>query len=153
MDNYQNQNMEMGWDDTITEDGQQFQVLPEGDYDFIVSSFERARHSGSEKIPPCNKAVLNLMINTQEGSVVVKTDLLLYRSLEWRISSFFRSIGQKKHGERLQMDWSKVNGASGRVHLKVREYVDKWNTTRKKNEVGYFIDPEDSTSAGSDIPF
>ncbi len=153
------QNMEMGWDDAIMEDGQQFLLLDEGDYDFTVAGFERARHAGSDKIPPCNKAVVSLLIDTPNGSVVIKVDILLYRTLEWRISSFFRSIGQKKHGERLVMDWSKVPGAKGRAHIKVREYTDKWNTIRKRNEVAYFIDREDAPvpaavqSDDSDIPF
>ena len=153
------QNMEMGWDDAIMEDGQQYLLLDEGDYDFTVAGFERARHAGSDKIPPCNKAVVSLLIDTPNGSVVIKVDILLYRTLEWRISSFFRSIGQKKHGERLVMDWSKVPGANGRAHIKVREYTDKWNTIRKRNEVAYFIDREDTPvpaavqSDDSDIPF
>ena len=153
-----NQNMEMEWNDSILEDGQQTPILEEGDYNFVVAAFERARHPGSAKVPPCNKAVLSLMINTPNGSVVIKTDLLLYRTLEWRISAFFRSIGQKKHGERLAMDWSKVPGAAGRAHIKVSEYTDKWNTVRKKNEVGYFIDKEEETGTAdsplnSTIPF
>ena len=153
-----NQNMEMEWNDSILEDGQQTPILEEGDYNFVVAAFERARHPGSAKVPPCNKAVLSLMINTPNGSVVIKTDLLLYRTLEWRISAFFRSIGQKKHGERLAMDWSKVPGATGRAHIKVSEYTDKWNTVRKKNEVGYFIDKEEEigtadSPSNSTIPF
>ena len=31
-----NQNLAMGWNDTITEDGAKFVVLPEGDYNFVV---------------------------------------------------------------------------------------------------------------------
>ncbi len=155
---YNNQNMEMGGDDSILEDGQQMQLLEEGDYNFTVASFERARHPGSAKIPPCNKAVLSLLIPMPGGNVVVKTDLLLYRTLEWRISAFFRAIGQKKHGERLVMDWSKVPGATGRVHIRVAEYEDKWKTLRKKNEVAYFIDKDETKSGSSaasddDIPF
>ena len=153
------QNMEMGWDDAIMEDGQQYLLLDEGDYDFTVAGFERARHAGSDKIPPCNKAVVSLLIDTPNGSVVIKVDILLYRTLEWRISSCFRSIGQKRHGERLVMDWSKVPGAKGRAHIRVREYTDKWNTIRKRNEGAYFIDREDAPvptavqSDDSDIPF
>ena len=31
----------MNWDDTIENDGQEFVVLPEGDYTFTVTNFER----------------------------------------------------------------------------------------------------------------
>ena len=50
----------MNWDDTIENDGQEFVVLPEGDYTFTVTNFERGRFPGSTKIPPCNKATLTI---------------------------------------------------------------------------------------------
>lgn len=33
---------ELNWDDEIEKDGNEFVLLPEGDYDFTVESFERA---------------------------------------------------------------------------------------------------------------
>ena len=51
--NKPNQNMEMGWDDTIQEDGQELILLDEGDYNFIVTNFERGRFPGGQKIPAC----------------------------------------------------------------------------------------------------
>ena len=56
MSEYDSMPREFGWDDEIQRDDSPFQVLPEGDYNFTVKKFERARHSGSEKIPACNKA-------------------------------------------------------------------------------------------------
>lgn len=99
-----NNDMLMDWDDAIENDGQEFVILPEGDYNFTVTDFERGRFPGSAKIPACNKATLTLQVNTADGIAAIKTDLILYRSLEWRISAFFRCIGQKKHGERLVMN-------------------------------------------------
>ena len=37
---------ELGWDDEISNDGEEFTVLPAGDYDFEVVAFERGRHDG-----------------------------------------------------------------------------------------------------------
>ena len=51
-----NQNMFLDWDDAIENDGQEFIVLPEGDYNFTVTDFERGRFPGGQKIPVCNKA-------------------------------------------------------------------------------------------------
>lgn len=101
-----NKNMEIGWEDTIQEDGQEFVLLEEGDYNFTVTNFERGRFPGGQKIPACNKATITVQIAAKEGLAVIKFDLLLYRSVEWRISSFFRCIGQKKHGEKLTMNWN-----------------------------------------------
>lgn len=135
-----NNDMLMDWDDAIENDGQEFVILPEGDYNFTVVDFERGRFPGSAKIPACNKATLTLQVNTADGTATIKTDLILYRSLEWRISSFFRCIGQKKHGERLVMNWNAVVGSRGRAHFKPRNYTDRDGNERQANDVDKFYD-------------
>ena len=44
-------NSVMDWNDVIEDDGQEFVLLPEGDYNFVVTNFERGRFPGSAKIP------------------------------------------------------------------------------------------------------
>ncbi len=92
--NKPNQNMEMGWDDTIQEDGQELILLDEGDYNFIVTNFERGRFPGGQKIPACNKATITVQIETDKGLSVIKFDLLLYRSVEWRMF-YIKKVGLK----------------------------------------------------------
>ena len=58
MADYINNNAGMDWDDAIENDGQEFIILPEGDYNFMVTGFERGRFPGSAKIPACNKATI-----------------------------------------------------------------------------------------------
>ena len=55
---------ELEWDDSIEKDSD-YVILPEGDYEFVVESVERARHPGSEKLPSCNKAIVKLRIDKQ----------------------------------------------------------------------------------------
>ena len=62
---------ELGWDDEIEHDGEGFTLLPEGDYQFRVLSFERARHPGSAKLPPCNKAELKIQLESSQGKSVI----------------------------------------------------------------------------------
>ena len=150
LDNNTVSNMCMDWDDSIDNDGQEFVILEEGDYNFTVTSFERGRFPGSAKIPACNKATLTFEVNTTKGTAFIKTDLILYRSLEWRISSFFRSIGQKKHGERLVMDWNKVVGSRGRAHFKPRAYIGSDGQEHKANDVAYFIDYDEKNFTDAD---
>lgn len=145
-----NANMCMDWDDSIENDGQEFITLDEGDYNFIVTDFERGRFPGSAKIPACNKATITLEVATENGTAYVKTDLILYRSLEWRISSFFRSIGQKKHGERLVMNWNQVVGSHGRAHFKPRTYVGNDGQERTTNDVAYFIDYDEKNFSATE---
>ena len=157
-----NQNMEMDWNDAIESDGQEFVVLEEGDYNFEVTGFERGRFPGGQKIPACNKAALTLQVKTENGVAICRTDLLLYRSLEWRLSAFFRGIGQKRPGERLVMDWNTVIGSRGRAHFKPRPYTDKDGNDRVANEVDRFYDWDEkffpvtgefTDVTDSDLPF
>lgn len=141
MYDYQNSNsMIMDWGDALESDGQEYILLEEGDYNFTVTDFERGRFPGSAKIPACNKAAITLAVNTPNGTATVKFDLILYRSLEWRISAFFRCIGQKKHGERLVMDWNKVVGSKGRARFKPRTYTNRNGEERQTNDVDRFYD-------------
>ena len=150
-----NQNMLMDWNDSIETDGQEFVLLPEGDYNFLVTGFERGRFPGGAKVPACNKATITVQVATPEGIAVVKFDLLLYRSLEWRISSFFRCIGQKKHGEKLTMDWNKVINSVGRAHFKPRTYTNQYGEEKTVNDLDRFIDykPEFFEVSEEDLPF
>lgn len=90
---------EFEWDDTITKDASDFILLPEGDYNFTVESFERGRHEGSEKLPPCKKAILTLRIEAPEGTARIMHNLFLHSKTEGILSAFFTCIGQKKKGE------------------------------------------------------
>lgn len=135
----QDKNM-MDWNDSIETDGQEFILLSEGDYNFRVTNFERGRFPGGQKIPACNKATITIQIDSEEGIASIRFDLLLYRSVEWKLSSFFRCIGQKKHGEKLTMDWNKVIGSIGRCHVKQRTYTNNYGDEKVINDVDKFYD-------------
>ena len=143
--------MLMNWDDAIETDGQEYILLPEGEYNFKVTNFERGRFVGSAKIPQCNKATITIQIEAKEGTTSVKFDLILYRTLEWRISAFFRCIGQKKHGEKLTMDWGKVVGSKGRAYIKQRSYTNQNGEEKFINDVDRFIDYNEDFF--DDLPF
>lgn len=152
----------LDWGATLESDGREFVILPEGDYQFTVKEFERGRFPGSAKLPACNKAVLTLEIVSAAGIAYIKTDLILHKSLEWKLAQFFRSIGLKKHGEPLVMDWKKVPGATGRCYVVQREYIGRDGAKRTTNDIDRFIDwdpekvsaPDKADEAAySDIPF
>jgi len=143
----------MDWNDSIENDVQEFVILPDGEYNFTVTNFERGRFLGGQKIPACNKATITIQVDSKDGIAVVKFDLLLYRSLEWRISQFFRSIGQKKHGEKLTMDWNKVIGSRGRAKFKQRSYTALNGEERVTNDVDRFIDYDETFFIEEDLPF
>lgn len=65
---------ELGWDDEI-EKGADYVLLPEGEYDFTIESFERGRFEGSDKAPACPRAELKVKVETSEG-VCIMNELL-----------------------------------------------------------------------------
>ena len=141
METQNTENLFLDWEDEIEEDSGEFLVLEEGDYNYTVTGMERGRSKGSGKIPACNMAKLTLSVDAGEGRTAsCVTNILLYKTLEWKISQFFRSIGAKKEGERVRMDWNKVVGAAGRAHFKPRKYTNQNGEERQTNEVDYFID-------------
>lgn len=119
---------EFGWDDTIQEDAKEFITLQPGDYVFTVTGFDRQRHTPNPqnpgKLPACPKAVISLEIETDEGVASLKHNLFLHSSTEGMLSAFFGSIGQKKHGEPLKMNWNTVIGATGVCSVKNKTYND-----------------------------
>ena len=147
----------MDWNDTIEDDGKEFVILPEGDYTFTVTNFERGRFPGSVKIPACNKAVLTLSFDNDMGNATARIDLILYRTLEWKLASFFRSIGAKQHGEKVIMDWNKVVGARGRAHVAPRNYTGRDGQARQTNDVVRFLEHDVSVACtpvdNADLPW
>lgn len=135
------------WDDEIEHDGGSFLLLDDGDYTFSVTKFERGHHGGSEKIPPCNKAILSIAIETPEGTATINCNLFLHSKFEWKLCQFFTSIGQRQHGEKLKMDWSKVIGAIGRCKIGTRTWKKDDGSEGKSNEVLEFYEPADTTPA------
>ena len=140
---------EIGWDDTIEKDSGGFTILTPGDYHFKVLSFERARHTPSpnnpnpNKLPACNKAVIKLEITTNEGETATLThNLFLHSRTEGMLSAFFGAIGQKRHGEPLQMNWQMVPGAVGVCSVKNREH--NGSTYNEVNNMIY-VDDVDPT--------
>ncbi|MGG1986435.1 hypothetical protein [Brevibacillus brevis] len=135
---------ELGWDDEIQKDGMEFIVLPEGDYNFTVTKFERGRFAGSEKMPPCNQAKLELKVHSPEhGDVVVFHNLLLHTKTEGLLSNFFAGIGQKKKGEKLRMNWNTVVGSKGRLKLEIHQFKNGKGENRTNNQVKSFYPYEE----------
>lgn len=133
---------ELDWDSEIENESPDFVLLPEGEYEFEVISFERARYAGGDKLPPCNQAKLKLKIETPEGIATINHNLFLHSRTEGLLSSFFNCIGQKKHGEKAQMNWGRVIGSRGRAIVGTKTYKEK-----EYNEVKRFIDSADATPA------
>ncbi len=133
---------ELGWDDEIENDGPEFVILPGGDYDFEVVGLERGRYNGSDKLPPCNKAVVHIRIEGPEGESTIKHNIFLHTKVEGLISAFFRAIGQRKKGERIQPNWNAVVGTTGRAKVGVKKWIYE-GKEYEGNEIKKFYFPDE----------
>lgn len=138
------QNQVLHWDGVLENDGSEFPVLSEGDYAFEVTGFERGSFPGSEKMCACNKETLTLKVESEHGTANIFDDLILHKRMEWKLSQFFRAIGQKKKGERVTMNWNAVIGARGRAHFVVNKYTNRNGQERENNKIGKYLEYDES---------
>ncbi len=131
----------MTWDDEIENDGEGFRVLPAGEYDFTVTDFTRGRFEGSARMAACPKAELTIRLHDPDGDATVNHNLFLNRKCEWKLCQFFTSIGARRHGETLRMDWNTVRGAKGRCKVGVRKWTGNDGTEHESNEITAFLEP------------
>lgn len=151
MSEYENER-ELGWDDVIENDGEDYQPLPEGDYTFTVTKFERGRSKGSSKMPPCNMAIITMRVEGDAGSATITDNIILHTKTEWKISSFLRAIGQKKHGEQVRPRWQEIVGARGRCHVFVDKYIGSDGKEYESNKIERYYDPDDAPAAQPAAP-
>jgi hypothetical protein len=135
------QGRELGWDDTIENDSSDWTLLPAGEYPFRVTGFKRLRFEGSAKLPPCNIAVVTLDVGDADVSSNMEHRLFMHSKCEGFLCAFFKSIGQRQHGQKISMDWGKVVGSTGRCKLGVRTWKGKDGSDHESNEIKSFIDP------------
>ena len=127
---------EIGWDEEV-EKGNEYVLIPEGEYDFTVESFERSRFEGSDKVPPCNRALLKIRVDAPEGTTVMNESLLLYDKMQWKLAEFFLSIGAEETDGRVKMNWQMVPQSTGRAKIEVT--TDKKDPNKKYNHVKKFL--------------
>lgn len=127
------------WDETIeqpSEGGGGYTLFEPGTYRFSVKTFERGRHNGSDKLPPCNKAIITLEVNGgPQGVATIQNNFFLHSKCEGLLASFFTAIGDRKHGDPLVMNWPGTLGKDGYVKIKHRTHDGK-----TYNDVQYFLD-------------
>lgn len=148
------------WDSEISNDGNglSFIILPDGQYTFEVTKFEKSFYSGnSTKIPAnCPKADLEMTITTDDGISIIRDSIFLYDAFEWKLSSFFRCLGLKQHGQSVKMPWDKVLHAKGKASISSEEYTNRDGETKKKNIIKNYIDADKAvlpSADPADLPF
>ena len=152
MNEMNNEGFALDWDDDLTNEQQEFVLLPEGEYPFEVTGMERAHFEGSAKLPPCSMAKLTIIIHGgDKGETTVTHRLFLHTKTQGLLGAFFESIGQCKRGETFRPRWDSVVGAKGMCKLGVREYTKQSSPhageTGQSNEVQRFLPPPEPKAA------
>ena len=148
-----NANGAIGWDDEVSasdagENGQrdEFALLPNGTYPFEVKVVERGSFKGSQKLPPCNKVRVGVILDGgEDGRGWANHNFFMHTSTLWKIYQFLEAVGLRKKGDTTaaSIPWSKVvSGMSGHCEVKTREYNGK-----TYNEVTKWLPREDAADA------
>lgn len=147
MNDNQSAGREYNWDDEISQDSAEFALLPEGEYEFSVTGFERGRYPGGAKLPSCPKATVSLRFEGVEGVAVIKHNFFLHSKCEGLLCAFFTCLGMRKRGEPLRMDWPGTVDRTGRAKITVRSYTGNDGREYQTNDVKQFLEPENAPAA------
>lgn len=136
------------WDSEVDTDTTPFGLFPAGtEVDYEVTALEKTRSSNG-KFPQA-QITLRCTALDGKGQTQVNDRLTLNTASAWKLGEFFRSIGQRKHGESIKPDWNAVVGATGRATLGTHSWADKQTgEQRTANDVKrYLYPPEQPVSA------
>ena len=139
-------NQALGWDDAFDEG--EFIILPEGDYHFTITNFEKAYFNGSDKLPAAPMAVVEMTIPYEGNDVKVKYQLILCKTLAFKSHQLFESVGLIKKGcGKVQLPWDQLFGKSGICEVTHREYNGS-----TYNNINRCYAPEDAPKATKNQP-
>ena len=148
-----NKNGAIDWDDEVSsaDAGDNAQsdnivVLPDGTYPCKVMKVERGSFKGSQKLPPCNKVKVGVIIDGGDaGQGWSDHNFYMHTSTLWKIYQFMEAIGLRKKGDTTAatIPWAKVTkGMSCRCEVTSREYNGK-----TYNEVTKWLPAEDGDTS------
>ena len=130
------------WGDKVGSDveSKEFELLPDGDYDFAVAKYEKKEKETKDGIN--NQVVITFVIHDKDGVQRQMMDfILLTQKMKWRLTAFLRSVGVQKKGQPLDMSYYDAfeasKGKEGRFQLTTEEYQGK-----KHNRIKKYYDKE-----------
>jgi len=131
------------WDDDAEVQGSQFELLPDGEYDYEIVGFKRERFPGSAKMAACPVAVLQLRCTNAQASGTGFCRLFLNSKVVWRITAFFKSCGLMRpdtpEGTRFPMTlFEQVIGCTGRVKVTITKSESN-GRTYENNEFTFVV--------------
>ena len=93
-------NSVMDWNDVIEDDGQEYVLLLKRIITSLLLILKEEDSLVVQKFLLQIKKQNQFKFFSEMGVASMKFDLILSKSLTWKVSAFFRSIGQKKRGKK-----------------------------------------------------
>lgn len=133
----------LDWDSTGEVQNSQFELLPEGEYDYEVVNLKHERYGGGDKMAACPVAALQLKCRGEKGTGIAFVRLYLNSKVLWRITSFFKSCGlipvETAEGTKFPMTlFEDAVGCSGRCKVRITKSESK-GKTYENNEVDFLM--------------
>lgn len=128
---------------------EQFRVIPEGEYEFCVTSLERREVEANERQPAHRKVEFTMEIYDRGDRIGKITDNIpMIGKFKWKYVQFGRSIGQiaPDQTKGILIDFRKVVGSRGKCKITVRKYTKRDGTTGESNQAEYLLPPAEDTS-------
>ena len=105
----------------LTLDDNSFKTIPDGDYHFIVESYE-VTYATWDKVPPNTQQITVTMEIPYKGEMITITkDLYLCRKFMFVVRQFAESIGLVPEQGRANVDLTLMNGMEGICSVSTQE--------------------------------
>jgi len=139
----------IGWDDEVSEDGNAFALLPDGDeVELTVTDVERGHNKDGSA--PQVKVTFAAESLKGYGRTGIVDYIKMTRKSEWKLCELFTALGLRKHGERLKLRWD-LQGMKARATVSVDQYTGRDGDLRKSNKIKRYLEP--AANAVSDGEF
>lgn len=136
----------LSWDGAFTAEESQYTLLPEGTYPFTITKMERKVYTGNSTkiLSGTPYAEVTCKVDGgQLGSTIVTERLYLLKSFQWKLTQFFKAIGQPVViGQAFQPNWNAVIGSNGTAKVIQHSYVSRDGQERINNSIESFEDPQ-----------
>ena len=129
------ENTILGWDSEIENEGNDFVIFPDDtECECEVIAFDKGAAASGAPM-----AKLKILCVAEAGRTTVEDNIALQRNCEWKLCEFFTAIGQRRHGQRIVPDWTKVMGARFRARLSKEPWRN--NPDRFSNKIKKYLEP------------
>ncbi len=121
-------------------DGDQNELVPAGEYLFRVLQMKRVHREAKGKMPKHVEVRFYMELENADGERYKVWDgIRMYSAFIWKYAALAKAIGHtKKDSKNIIVDWSRFEGAEGRVKVTQR----KWND-QMQNDFTYLLPAED----------